>query len=173
MIKTIIGLGNPGAAYEKTRHSVGFMVVNALADQYGSLWRPQHNYFVCDIVVGEQKVALIKPQTFMNNSGNIFPYLQKKGIGASDILVVHDELEMPFGRVAIKFGGSARGHNGLKSIMTYVGDQFMRCRIGIGRPLDKDDVSSWVLEQFRQDEQAVAVMIKFAVDTIVKEIEKK
>jgi len=173
MIKTIIGLGNPGAAYAKTRHSVGFMVVEALAAQYGSDWRAQHNYLISDSIIEGQKVALIKPQTFMNNSGNIFPYLQKKGIGALDIIVVHDELEMPFGKVVIKFGGSARGHNGLKSIMTYIGDQFMRCRVGIGRPVNKDAVSSWVLENFRQSEQDVAQMVQLAVDAIVAEIIKK
>ena len=168
-IKAIIGLGNPGAAYEHTRHSVGFMVLDALANQYGiGSWREHETYASCDAQLDNKKVLLIKPLTYMNNSGRVVPMLAKKGIKAENILVVHDELELPFGQVKTKIGGSARGHNGLRSLIEHMGEQFMRVRIGIGRPTNKEDVASYVLSSFAESPDQIEQLIDQAVNTIIK-----
>ena len=147
-IRAIIGLGNPGLAYARTRHNFGFLVVDELARLHGGSWRTKGEAEIAEIIIENQLIILIKPQTFMNASGRVLPLLTKQGIKAEEILVVHDELEMPFGRFAIKQGGSARGHNGLKSIIGTIGDQFHRLRCGIGRPENREDVPDYVLSSF-------------------------
>ncbi|MFA5306619.1 MAG: aminoacyl-tRNA hydrolase [Candidatus Babeliales bacterium] len=155
--KAIIGLGNPGAAYARNRHSIGFSVLNALAEKYNVSWQSselmEHTTIaVHDTTGAPHSILLIKPQTFMNNSGRVLPFVQKKGIKPEQVLVVHDELEKPFGKIVIKFGGSHKGHNGLKSIMSMIGADFWHLAFGIGRPADKNDVPSYVLSNFPPDE---------------------
>lgn len=147
-IKVIVGLGNPGHRYELTRHNVGFLFLDFLADKFGSNWTNQTNFEEAKT----EKLKLIKPQTFMNKSGIIFQKIMKGGAKPENCLVVHDELEKPFGKVNIKLGGSARGHNGLRSIIENIGYDFYRLRIGIGRPEKKDDVSNYVLNSFSEQE---------------------
>lgn len=155
--KAIIGLGNPGAQYSKNRHNIGFRVADELANQFGGTWRTTNDMMVTEIQVatpeGIHPLIIIKPQTYMNSSGRVIPFLQKKGIKPDEILVVHDELEKEFGVTQLRIGGSARGHNGLKSLIGAMGDNFWRLRFGIGRPADKADVPNYVLTNFSKDEE--------------------
>jgi peptidyl-tRNA hydrolase, PTH1 family len=165
-IKAIIGLGNPGPSYYRTRHNIGFRVLDTLAQIHTAQWRSRDNSECTEIIFNDTRILLIKPTTFMNNSGHIIPFLRKQGIDAEHILVVHDELEKPFGNVTSRSGGSARGHNGLKSIITACGENFMRIRCGIGRPENRDDVPTYVLSQFSEGESAVENMIEKALQLI-------
>ncbi len=166
-IKAIIGLGNPGKKFERTRHNIGFMVLDELADRYGASWETKNNMEVTTILINDKPVLLVKPQTFMNNSGDVLPLLQKKGITKNNIVVVHDELEIPFGAVKIKMDGSARGHNGLKSIIERIGDAFVRVRCGIGRPVEKNAVPDYVLSPFAESPSVIATMIDQAITLLI------
>ena len=166
-IKAIIGLGNPGPRFVKHRHNIGFRVVDALVDRCGGSWKETGNMLLAQIEINGKPVLVIKPNTFMNSSGEVFPYLAKKGIKAENILVVHDELEKPFGSMAFKLGGSHRGHNGLRSLIDAAGADFARLRFGIGRPERKEDVPEYVLSNFDQDEQEeMDALIGYAVSSI-------
>lgn len=170
-IKAIIGLGNPGSRFDTTRHNLGFAIVDALADKYQGSWSSKGKMEQAKITINEQPILLIKPQTYMNNSGEIFPQLTKQGIKAENVLVVHDELEKPFGKLVIRDGGSHRGHNGLRSIIDYIGKEFKRFRFGIGRPERKEDVGDYVLQRFNPEEMAqIEELIEQAVEMIEKAI---
>jgi PTH1 family peptidyl-tRNA hydrolase len=165
-IKAIIGLGNPGPRFALTRHNIGFLVVDALADKHGASWAKKDEFEYAEITLNGQKIHLVKPQTFMNNSGRVIPWLTKKGIKPEEILVVHDELEQPFGKVMFRTGGSARGHNGLKSIISTCGDTFHRIRCGISRPEDRATVSDYVLMPFSESDEQVTALVTNAVTLI-------
>ncbi len=167
-IKAIIGLGNPGPKFYNTRHNIGFKVVDRLCSKFAGTWNNLNKMETCEIKINDKNILLVKPQTFMNNSGEIIPYLKKQGIEAQNIVVVHDELEIPFGSVKIKSGGSSRGHNGLKSIISFYGPEFIRLRVGISRPDNKEDVPDYVLEKFTEPTHLIEEMI----DSAVSEIEK-
>ncbi len=167
-IKAILGLGNPGPKFSFTRHNAGFLVVDALADRYYGTWQEKGPMLVSDIMIGDTKLFLIKPQTFMNTSGKVIPFLSKQGIKPENILVIHDELEKPLGALAIKQGGSHRGHNGLRSLIEAWGPEFMRLRFGIGRPERKEDVPEYVLSRFDVPENQVNEQVDGAVDMIEK-----
>jgi PTH1 family peptidyl-tRNA hydrolase len=166
-IKIIIGLGNPGKQYHHNRHNIGFLVLDALAEKHAASWQKKTDRETADIEINGHNITLIKPQTFMNSSGKIIPSLSKQGIKPENILVVHDELEKPFGKVEIKTGGSHRGHNGLRSIMELCGADFHRLRFGIGRPENKEDVPNYVLSNFSKDEN-IEPIIEQAVEMIEK-----
>lgn len=165
-IKAIIGLGNPGQKFYNTRHNIGFRVVDALAQAHGAVWQKKNEMEYAEITINDQRVMLIKPQTFMNNSGRVIPFILKKGINPDNILVVHDELEKPFGNVSIKVGGSAKGHNGLRSIIGTCGAEFARLRFGIGRPVHKEEVPDYVLMQFSQNSADLEKAINDAIAMI-------
>lgn len=165
-IKAIIGLGNPGPQHYSQRHNIGFRVVDALVENYGGSWKTKGNMDVATIAINNHEMLLVKPLTFMNSSGQIIPQLQKQGIKPENMLMVHDELEVPFGQIKIKFGGSHRGHNGLRSIIAAAGDQFWRLRIGIGRPDNKDEVPDYVLQPFKEKKEDVDLVIAKAVQMI-------
>lgn len=165
-LKAIIGLGNPGRKFEKTRHNIGFMVLDEYAKQHNARWQEKPLMHIATISLADKEVFLIKPQTFMNNSGEIVPFLAKQGIKPENMLVVHDELEIPFGQVKLRQGGSARGHNGLKSLIAHCGDNFLRLRCGIGRPVDKLDVPDYVLAPFEESQAAVDQMVSLALKLI-------
>ncbi|KKP24340.1 MAG: Peptidyl-tRNA hydrolase [candidate division TM6 bacterium GW2011_GWF2_28_16] len=156
-IKAIIGLGNPGLKYYKNRHNIGFRILDKIAQDYGVNWNVADIQEDAKITVSINQenfnIILIKPQTFMNDSGKVLSGLQKKGIKPENILVVHDELEKPFGNISFKYDGSARGHNGLRSIISFVGAGFWRLRFGISRPEDAD-VANYVLANFSQEEES-------------------
>lgn len=161
-IRAIVGLGNPGKKFLYNRHNIGFMVVDFLATQANAEWRTQENLAYTTIAINDKSVILIKPQTFMNNSGAIAPWLAQKNIKPQEVLVIHDELDFPFGKVTSKCGGSARGHNGLRSLIAQLGPDFCRIRCGISRPENRDDVAPYVLSNFTQSEHDVQHMVATA-----------
>lgn len=168
MIKAIIGLGNPGSAYYRTRHSIGFRVLDAIADTYSAQWRTKDQMETTSITIDGHDIVLVKPQTFMNTSGKVIPSLLKKGIKPQEIIVVHDELEVPFGQVKMRVGGSHKGHNGLRSIIEACGPDFIRMRFGIERPANKEHVPNYVLENFTpEQEQRIKDLISAAVDMLI------
>jgi PTH1 family peptidyl-tRNA hydrolase len=153
-IKLIVGLGNPGRRYAKTRHNVGFMVVDELARRSGSRgWREERLASVSEAVLGSDTLVLVKPQTFMNLSGHaVVAYSTRTRAEPESILVVGDDLDLPFGRLRLRPGGSAGGHNGLRSIAAELQtDGFARLRVGIGRP-DDGDAIDYVLAPFSSEE---------------------
>ena len=149
MDKLIVGLGNPGKKYEKNRHNIGMILLDSIC----SSWQEKFKGFYAQETQGSSKVFYLKPQTFMNLSGeSVQPMAAFFKVDPKNILVVHDELDLPFGTLALKKGGGLAGHNGLKSIAAQLGTQdFLRLRIGIGRPVH-GDVSNWVLSDFSKDE---------------------
>lgn len=167
-IKAILGLGNPGHRFTFTRHNIGFRILDALAEKYNASWKTKDHYESAEIDINNKRILLIKPQTFMNNSGNIIPMLSKQGIKAENILVVHDELEKPFGKIEFKTGGSHKGHNGLRSIIEKCGADFHRLRFGIARPENKEDVPEYVLSNFKESATDVELMIDKSVEMIEK-----
>ena len=168
-IKAIIGLGNPGPGYYKTRHSIGFRVADEMATMFNASFNASEDKEYCQIKNEELNVYLLKPLTFMNASGKVLPFLQKKGIKSDEILVIHDELERKFDDISLKFGGSAKGHNGLKSIIDFGGPDFWRLRFGIGRPDDKAQVSTYVLSYFSKDEESqISSLINQSINLILQ-----
>ncbi|HEV2601052.1 MAG TPA: aminoacyl-tRNA hydrolase [Candidatus Babeliales bacterium] len=165
-IKAIIGLGNPGKKYTYNRHNIGFLVADMLVDTIAGSWVEQSVMHTAEIRMGMKKIIVVKPQTFMNDSGRVVPLLRKQGIEIGQILVVHDELELPFGAVKTKMGGSAKGHNGLRSIIQAGGMEFMRLRCGIGRPQHREAVPDYVLQNFSEPKADVEQMIYDAVAMI-------
>ncbi len=149
MIKLIVALGNPGAEYELTRHNVAWILVDTHPAIGSAMWKSKFKGEYTDFNPGSGKVYVLKPQTYMNLSGeSVQPLCQFFKIEPQEILVIQDELDLPFGQVHFKKGGGLAGHNGLKSIAKHMGSQdFYRMRIGIGRP-DRGSVSSWVLSKF-------------------------
>lgn len=150
----LVGLGNPGPSYRSHRHNVGFMVLERLHSLAGaSEWREKYSALTAKGVLAGQPVTLLLPQTFMNLSGTS---VQKASTDLrftpAKIIVVHDELELPFGQVRAKFGGGHAGHNGLRDITAKLGPEFARVRVGIGRPA-VGAVDSYVLSPFSKEEQ--------------------
>lgn len=167
-IKAVVGLGNPGPRFSFTRHNIGFMVVDYLAKELCTSWATSGNMEVANAAFEEKGFFLIKPQTFMNNSGNIVPFLKRNGIGPENTLIVHDELDFAFGKIQERVGGSARGHNGLKSFIEKWGNDFHRLRIGIGRPEDKDLVPDYVLQKFSEPKEEVEQVVKLAAANVLQ-----
>lgn len=165
-IRVIVGLGNPGPQFFYTRHNIGFRIVDALAERYQGNWHDKKLFDYADIVINGKPVALIKPKTFMNLSGQIAPFLQQKGWKREQLLVVHDELEKPFGSIGFKEGGSHRGHNGVRSMIASCGDAFLRLRFGIGRPADKTAVDTYVIGKFAESMDDIDAGIDRAVAAI-------
>ena len=152
-MRIVVGLGNPGARYQGTRHNIGFEVVDELARRYGGGWRDKFKALVGEVALAGDKVLLVKPQTFMNLSGEtVQPAAQFFGVEPEGVVVVHDELDLPLGRLKVKVGGGHAGHNGLRSMVAELGSRdFVRLRVGIGRPA-KGSPSNYVLSDFGADE---------------------
>ena len=153
-MKLIVGLGNPGPKYARNRHNVGYLALDAISAAYGfALWRSKFQGQVAEGRLGSEKVLLLKPETFMNLSGDsVRAALAFHKLAPADLIVLHDEIDLPPGRVRIKTGGGAAGHNGLRSIAGHVGPEFQRVRIGVGHPGDKRLVSNHVLGDFAKAE---------------------
>jgi PTH1 family peptidyl-tRNA hydrolase len=149
----IIGVGNPGKKYENTRHNVAWMVINALSFSSKLIWKDKFKGVYAEYKNGEDRWYFLKPQTFMNLSGeSVRPMLDFFKIEINNILVIHDELDLNYGVIAFKNGGGLAGHNGLKSITEHTSTQdYKRLRVGIGRPISLD-VSSHVLSPFSSEE---------------------
>lgn len=166
-MKMIAGLGNPGSEYAKTKHNVGFMYLDALAEHLGATdWRNKYDALVAEARIGSEKVLLVKPLTYMNESGRaIGPLMNFYKLDPEDIIVAHDDMDIPVGTVRIRKKGSAGGHNGMKSILYHVGDEnFPRIRIGIGRPLPGWTVVKHVLAPFApEDVEKIQEAVKYLV----------
>jgi PTH1 family peptidyl-tRNA hydrolase len=154
-VKLVVGLGNPGRKYERTRHNLGFFIIDQIARQNQVALEKE----LCDALVGEwwteaQGTLLVKPQSYMNRSGeSVTGLLDHFGSTPDDLIVIHDDLDLAFGRIRIRPGGGAGGHRGVLSIMDSLGDaQFYRVRVGIGRPPDGIDPTDFVLEPFTPEE---------------------
>lgn len=154
-MKLFVGLGNPGAKYEKNRHNVGFMAVERIADAHGfSPWRKKFSGLVSEGSIGTERVVLLKPETFMNDSGRSVGEAQRfLKIPEGSVVVFHDELDLAPGKVKVKLGGGNAGHNGLRSISAHIGNEYVRVRLGIGHPGSKDAVSPYVLNDFAKVER--------------------
>lgn len=149
-MKLFVGLGNPGREYALNRHNVGFMAVDAIAAAHDfPAWRKRFSGLVAEGRLGREQVLLLKPQTFMNESGrSVGEAVRFYKLGLDDVVVFHDEIDLAPGKVRVKAGGGVAGHNGLKSLTAHIGNDYMRVRIGVGHPGRKDLVSGHVLRDF-------------------------
>ena len=151
----LVGLGNPGLEYENSRHNAGFIIVDEIASAFSSSSFKRMNGIVdvSSFQLGNNKIVLAKPQTFMNLSGRAVQFLmQFYKIPLDKVFVFHDDIDLPFGRVKIKIGGGNGGHNGLKDIDRDTGNGYWRIRIGVGRPEEKSMVVSHVLGKFQSEQ---------------------
>ena len=151
-VRLIAGLGNPGSEYARTRHNVGFCVVDALAADAGvRYWKSEAGCMVAEARLGGRTVLLAKPQDFMNTSGGpISKLMRARKIEAAELLVVHDEVDLEPGAVQLRMGGGLNAHNGLRSIKAKLGtDAFGRARVGVGRPPGRMDVATYVLRELK------------------------
>jgi PTH1 family peptidyl-tRNA hydrolase len=157
-VKAIVGLGNPGDRYSGTRHNIGFEVLDLLGGS-SATWRDRNGAQVAEARVGGEKVILVKPMTFMNRSGEpLQSMLAFYKIPLDEVIVAHDEIDIPLGSVRIRKGGSAGGHRGVESVIqTCGGNEFIRVRIGVGRPLHPQiEIADWVLGKISGDERKIA-----------------
>ena len=154
-MKLFVGLGNPGAKYAGNRHNIGFMALDRIAEDHGfSPWRRGYQGQVSEGRLGSEKVVLLKPETFMNLSGqSVRAAVDFFKIDLADITVFHDELDLAPGKCRIKQGGGHAGHNGLRSIHAHLGEAYGRVRLGIGHPGHKDAVAAYVLHDFAKADQ--------------------
>jgi PTH1 family peptidyl-tRNA hydrolase len=150
----IVGLGNPGLEYARTRHNAGFAVIDAFATELGvSYWKMASNTLVGETNYQGEKIVLAKPQSFMNLSGGpVKGLVARYGFTPEDILVIHDELDLPAGTVRLKLGGGHAGHNGLRSLHQSIGADYARLRLGIGRPPGRMPPHAYVLERMNGSE---------------------
>ena len=155
--RLIVGLGNPGRKYRETRHNIGFMLVNSLAAEFNiKLGKVKNQAIIGDGLVGSTPIILAKPQTYMNVSGNaVGPLAKFYKIPPEHVLVVYDELDLPFGTLRLRGKGGAGGHNGMRSIINHLGQEFPRMRLGIGRPPGRMPPAAYVLQTFGKDEVVV------------------
>lgn len=165
----VVGLGNPGPTYAKTRHNLGFMVADVLAGRIGSAFKV-HKKSGAEVVTGRlagTSVVLAKPRCYMNESGRqVGPLAKFYSVPPQQIVVIHDELDIDFGRIRLKLGGGEGGHNGLRSVASALGTKnFHRVRIGVGRPPGRKDPAAFVLENFTAAERAeVPTIVEQAAD---------
>ena len=171
----VAGLGNPGREYERTRHNLGWLVLDEFARRHGGSWRSKFSGSLAEVRLGDARLALLKPETYMNESG--------RSVGAAErffkveppqLLVVHDDVDLEPGRLQARAGGGLAGHNGLRSLAQHLGSQdFLRLRIGVGRPGrgDRRPVSDWVLSPFSAEEDVDALVARGAdaVESLVAE----
>ena len=165
----VVGLGNPGPQYAKTRHNIGFMVADVLGARMGGQFK-LHKKSGAEVLTGRlagRPVVLAKPRCFMNESGRqVGPLAKFYSVPAADVIVIHDELDIDFGLVRLKLGGGEGGHNGLRSVANALGTKdFQRVRIGIGRPPGRKDPAAFVLEPFNSTERnEVPTLCELAAD---------
>ena len=163
----IAGLGNPGRQYERTRHNLGWLVVDEVARRQGGSWRSKFSGMLSETRLGDLRLALLKPETYMNESGrSVGAAMRFFKVEAESLLVVHDDVDLETGRLQARRGGGLAGHNGLRSLAQQLGTQdFLRLRIGVGRPGrgDPRSVSDWVLSGFGPEDD-VGTLVSRAAD---------
>jgi peptidyl-tRNA hydrolase, PTH1 family len=171
----VAGLGNPGREYERHRHNIGYMVADEVGRRHGASWRGKFSARLAEVRLDALRLALLEPQTFMNESGrSVAAAVRFFKVDPESLLVVHDEVDLEPGRLQARRGGGLAGHNGLRSIARSLGTQdFLRLRIGVGRPGrgDPRDVSDYVLSAFDPEEDVEALVSRAAdaVETIARE----
>ncbi|EPX76274.1 aminoacyl-tRNA hydrolase [Salipiger mucosus] len=155
-MQIFVGLGNPGGKYAANRHNIGFMAVDRIAEDHGfGPWRTRFRGEVSEGRLGGEKVLLLKPATYMNNSGqSVGEAMRFFKLGAGDVTVFHDELDLAPGKCRVKTGGGHAGHNGLRSMHAHIGEAYRRVRLGIGHPGRKEAVAGYVLHDFAKAEEA-------------------
>jgi PTH1 family peptidyl-tRNA hydrolase len=171
----VAGLGNPGREYERTRHNLGWLVLDELARRHGGSWRSKFSGSFAEVRLGDLRLGLLKPETYMNESGRAVGEAARfYKVEPDGLLVVHDDVDLEPGRLQARAGGGLAGHNGLRSLAQHLGSQeFERLRIGVGRPGrgDPRSVSDWVLSGFAPEDDVEALIAKAAdaVETISAE----
>ena len=183
----LVGLGNPTPDSENNRHNIGFKIIDSINKKFSlSKQKPKFKGLLTTGKVGEEKVYAIKPLTFMNNSGicirEVIEYFK---IDAEDVMVFHDDLDVDFGKIKAKFGGSSAGHNGIESIDKFIGKDYSRIRIGIGKPTENIEVGDYVLQNFNEDEilglekisnnitDSISILIKKKLDLFSSTVNNK
>ena len=172
----LVGLGNPGSNYTNTRHNIGFKIIDAINSHFKlSKQKPKFKGLLTTGNIDEKKIYAIKPLTFMNNSGTaIKELIDYFKIDAKDVIVFHDDMDIDFGKIKAKFGGSSAGHNGIASIDKFIGKDYSRVRIGIGKPKGNIEVADYVLQNFDEDESLGIEKISNHInDSISFLVEKK
>ena len=172
----LVGLGNPTPNSNDNRHNVGFKIIDAINQKFGlSKQKPKFKGLLTTGTIANQKVYAIKPLTFMNNSGIcIRELIEYFKINIDDVIVFHDDLDVDFGKIKAKFGGSSAGHNGIESIDKFIGKEYSRVRVGIGKPDKKVSVSDYVLNDFNDEEKTQLDQITInIIDSIPILIDKK
>ncbi len=167
-MQLLVGLGNPGSGYANNRHNLGFMTVDAIVDSYAiGPWRTKFQGYLAEGKLCKNKVSVFKPMTFMNESGRAVSEIIKFfKIGIDDVIVFFDEIELSPGKVRVKQGGGSAGHNGIRSLISHIGADFCRVRLGVGHPGQKNMVSNYVLEDFSvADKSWVNALLGAAVDS--------
>ncbi len=154
-MKLFVGLGNPGRKYQDNRHNIGFVAVDRIAADHGfAPWRARFQGALSEGRLGSERIVLLKPATFMNLSGqSVGEAMRFFKLEPADVVVFHDELDLAPGKLRVKTGGGHAGHNGLRSLHQHIGDAYVRVRIGIGHPGDKDRVADYVLSDFANADQ--------------------
>lgn len=156
-MKLITGLGNPGGKYAQNRHNIGFLAVDRIATDHGfGPWKSRFQGEIAEGRLGDERIVLLKPGTFMNLSGqSVGEAMRYLKLEPAEVIVLHDELDLAPGKVRLKLGGGHAGHNGLRSIHQHIGENYRRLRIGIGHPGHKDRVAGYVLSDFAKAEEAM------------------
>jgi PTH1 family peptidyl-tRNA hydrolase len=178
MTRLVIGLGNPGPEYARTRHNAGFMVVDLLAETLGATyWKDEAGAKTTKVRLGDEDLILAKPQAFMNVSGkSVKRLVEIYATPVIEVVVVHDDLDLPEGDIRAKSGGGHGGHNGLRSLHEAVGDDYLRVRVGIGRPPGRMDPADYVLEPLRGEkyerlEESVPTAAQAVLDVLERGID--
>ena len=172
----LVGLGNPSPENKNNRHNIGFNIINAINKKFGlSKQKPKFKGLLTTGKIGDKKVYAIKPLTFMNNSGIcIRELIEYFKIDSANVIVFHDDLDINLGKVTVKFGGTSAGHNGIESIDQFIGKDYSRVRIGIGRPDKKSMITEHVLDNFTDDEEnSIAELTNNIVEYLPVLIDKK
>lgn len=164
----LVGLGNPGSGHANNRHNLGYMTADALAQRYSfNAWRSKFQSQIAEGRIGSEKVLLLKPTTYMNESGRaLSEALKFHKLDLDQVVVFFDEIELAPGKIRVKQGGGHAGHNGIRSLISHIGKDFWRVRMGVGHPGNKDRVSGYVLQDFgRADQDWVSTLVDATADS--------
>ena len=175
-MQLIVGLGNPGGKYQYTRHNIGYMAIdNIVSAQQDYKIKKKFNSIIYETIIDKNRIILIKPETYMNNSGDAVSQIANfYKIDSKNILVLHDELDIPFGKIRIKSGGGNAGHNGLKSISKKIDNNYTRVRLGIGHPGNKERVNGHVMGNFTGSEiEKLNQILNYLTNNIYEILNKK
>lgn len=168
-MRLLVGLGNPGERYAHNRHNIGFMAIEKIAERHRfAPWRARFQGHIAEGVIDGEKVMALKPQTYMNLSGqSVGEAARFFKVHTSEIIVMYDEIELAAGKIKVKLGGGSAGHNGIKSIDAHIGPEYWRLRLGVGRPPTKEEVHGHVLSDFaKADQEWLAKLLEAVSDSI-------